>query len=157
MSDDELQAGALRLEAGNDLSWWQGQDFQDIEPAFSGRGDDGPEVCEDLRTFEGSESSRDLHAHLHHAQVLFGLIVGEGDCEVRKEPQDVIAAVTQANDQVMTWPSGFSTSGAGFLDQWWLTFVEGEALGEDRHAFGENILANRSRQFGLRRAPEPWP
>jgi len=60
---------------------------------FSGRRDDGPEVCEDLRTLEGAERSRDFHAHLHHAQVLFGLIVGEGDREVGDEPQDVIAVV----------------------------------------------------------------
>ncbi len=72
----------LPLEPGDDLRWWQGQDFQDIEPAFSGRGDDGPDVGEDLRTLEGAEGSRDFHAHLHHAQVPLGLIVGEGDCEV---------------------------------------------------------------------------
>ena len=29
-----------------------------------------------------------------HAQVLFGLVVGEGDCEVGDEPQDIIAVVT---------------------------------------------------------------
>ena len=28
----------------------------------------------------------DFHAQLHHAQVLFGLIVGEGDCEVGEKP-----------------------------------------------------------------------
>ncbi len=49
--------------------------------------DDGSDVSKDLRTLEGAEGSRDFHAQLHHAQVLFGLIVGEGHCEVRKEPR----------------------------------------------------------------------
>jgi hypothetical protein len=62
---------------------------------FSDRRDDGSDVSEDLRALEGAESSRDFHAQLHHAQVPFGLIVGEGNCQVRKEPQDVIAAVSK--------------------------------------------------------------
>ena len=116
---------------------------------FSGRRDDGPEVCEDLRTLEGAERSRDFHANLHHAQVLFGLIVGEGDREVGDEPQDVIAVVTQSQEQVMAWPSGFSAAGAGAFGQRGLTFVEGEPPGEDRHVSGDDTLANRFREFGL--------
>lgn len=61
---------------------------------FSGRRDDGPDVGEDLRPLERSEGTRDFHAQLHHAQVLFGLVVGEWDREVGDEPQDVIAVVT---------------------------------------------------------------
>ena len=80
---------------------------------FSGRRDDGPDVGEDLRTLKCAEGARDVHAQLHHAQVLFGLIVGEGDCEVGDEPQDVIAVVTQADEQVMAWPPGLSAAGAG--------------------------------------------
>ena len=52
---------------------------------FSDRRNDGPNTSEDLRTLECAEGSRDLHAQLHHAQVPFCLIVGEGNCEVRKE------------------------------------------------------------------------
>ena len=116
---------------------------------FSGRRDDGPEVCEDLRTLECAECSGDFHAHLHHAQVLFGLIVGEGDREVGDEPQDVIAVVTQSQEQVVAWPPGFSAAGAGAFDQRGLAFVKGEPLGEDRHVSGDDILANRFREFGL--------
>jgi hypothetical protein len=116
---------------------------------FSDRRDDGPNISEDLRALGGVESSRDLHAQLHHAQVPFGLIVGKGDCEVLEEPLDVIAVVTQADKQVMAWPPGFSTSGAGFLGQRRLTFVVVEALGEDRHVFGEDAVVNRRGEFGL--------
>ena len=49
----------------------------------------------------------------------------------------------------MAWPSGFSTSGAGFSDQRWLTFVEVEALGEDRHVCSDDIPVNRRREFGV--------
>ncbi len=95
---------------------------------FSDRRNDGSNVSEDLRALEGAESSQDLHAQLHHAQVPFGLIVGKGDCEVRKEPQDVIAVVTQADDQVMAWPPGFSASRARASSQWVLSLMEGETL-----------------------------
>ena len=84
---------------------------------FSGRGDDRPDVGEDLRSLEGAEGARDFHAQLHHARVLFGLIVCEGDREVCDEPQDVIAVVTQAQEQVVAWPPGFSTAGAGAFGQ----------------------------------------
>lgn len=57
---------------------------------FSGRRDDGPNVGESLRSLEGA---RDFHA-----QVLFGLVVGEWDREVDDEPQDIIAVVTQAQE-----------------------------------------------------------
>ena len=109
---------------------------------FSDRRDDGSDVSEDLRALGGAESSRDLHAQLHHAQVPFGLIVGKGNCEVRKEPQDVIAVVTQADEQVMAWPLGFAASRAGASSQWVLSLMEGEALGEDRPVFDDDALIN---------------
>ena len=116
---------------------------------FSDRRDDGPNISEDLRTLEGAEGSRDLHAHLHHAQVLFGLIVGEGNCEVRKEPQDVITVVAQADQKVVAWPLGFPASRARASSQRGLSLMEGEALGEDRHVFGDDTLVNRRGEFGL--------
>ena len=116
---------------------------------FSDRRDDGSDVSEDLRTLEGAEGSRDFHAQLHHAQVLFGLIVGEGHCEVRKEPKDVIAVVAQADQEVVAWPFGFSASRARASRQRGLSLMEGEALGEDCHVFGDDALINRRRKFGL--------
>ena len=116
---------------------------------FSDRRNDGPNISEDLRTLEGAEGSRDFHAQLHHAQVPFGLIVGEGNCEVRKEPQDVITVVAQADQKVVAWPLGFSASRARASSQWVLSLMEGEALGEDRHVFGEDAVVNRRGEFGL--------
>lgn len=51
-----------------------------------------------------------FHAQLNHAQVLFGLIVCEGDREVGDESQDVIAVVMQ--EQVLALPPSFWTAGA---------------------------------------------
>ncbi len=116
---------------------------------FSGRRDDGPDVGEDPRALEGAEGARDFHAQLHHAQVLFGLIVCEWDREVGDESQNVIAVVTQAEEQVVAWPPGFSAAGAGAFGQRGLAFVEGEPLGEDRHVSGDYTLANQFREFGL--------
>ena len=113
---------------------------------FSECQNDGPNISEDLRALEGAESSRDFHAQLHHAQVPFGLIVGEGNCEVRKEPQDVIAVVAQAEQQVVAWPLGFSASRARASSQWVLSLMEGEALGED-------AMINLHQEFGLDSPP----
>ena len=82
---------------------------------FSDRRNDGPNISEDLRTLEGAEGSRDFHAQLHHAQVPFGLIVGEGNCEVRKEPQDVITVVAQADQKVVAGRLAFRPRGPGRL------------------------------------------
>ena len=109
---------------------------------FSDRRDDGSDVSEDLRALKGAEGSRDLHAQLHHAQVPFGLIVGEGNCEVRKESKDVIAVVAQADQKIVAWPLGFSTSRAGSSSQWVLSFVEGQPFSEDRHVFDDDALIN---------------
>ena len=49
----------------------------------------------------------------------------------------------------MAWPPGFSAAGARAFGQRGLTFLEGEPLGEDRHVFGDDTLANRFRKFGL--------
>ena len=49
--------GFVPSEPCDDLRWWQGQGFQDVEPVFSGRRDDGPDVGEDLRPLEGAEGA----------------------------------------------------------------------------------------------------
>jgi hypothetical protein len=116
---------------------------------FSDRRNDGPNISEDLRTLEGAEGSRDLHAQLHYTQVPFGLIVGEGTCEVRKEPQDVISVVAQADQKIVAWPLGFSASSAGSSSQWVLSLMEGKPLSEDRHVFDDDALINRRGEFGL--------
>jgi hypothetical protein len=50
------------------------------------------------------------------SQVLFGLIVGEGGGEVGGESQDAVLVVAQADEQIVSWPLGFSPSGAGPFD-----------------------------------------
>jgi hypothetical protein len=101
----------------DDLRWLHGQGFPDVEPVFHGRRDYGPEVRELLRSLERSEGSRDFHEQLHHVQVLFGLVVGEWDCKVVDEAQDVITVVNQAEEQIVTWPPGLWAAGAGVFSQ----------------------------------------
>ncbi len=116
---------------------------------LSGCGDHGPDVGEDPGSLDRAETPRDLHTHFHHAQVLFGLIVGEGDVKIRKEPQDVAAEVSQANEEIMPRPSRLSPSRTGFWHQWWQPFMEVCALGKDCHVLGEYILMNGCREFGV--------
>jgi hypothetical protein len=110
---------------------------------FSNRRNDGPNISEDLRNLKGAEGSQDFHAQLLDAQVPFGLIVGEGNCEVRKEPQDVVTVVAQADQKVLAWQLGFSASRAGAPRQGVVSLMEGEALGEGRHVFDEDGVVNR--------------
>lgn len=101
----------------DDLRWLHGQGFPDVEPLFYGRRDYGPDVREALRSLERLEGSRDLYEQLHHEQVLFGLVVGEWDCKVGDEAQDVIAVVMQAQEQLVAWPPGLWAAGAGAFTQ----------------------------------------
>jgi hypothetical protein len=109
---------------------------------FSGCRDHRSDIGEGLGTVEGTERARDFHAHLHHAQVLFSLVVVEGDGEVGDETQNVVLEVAPAEKQIVPGSPGFSTSGVEAIGQRRLTFVEGEPLGDD-------ALVNRLRQFGL--------
>jgi hypothetical protein len=116
---------------------------------FSDRRDDGSDVSEDLRALDGAESARNLHAQLHQAQVPFRLIVGEENCEVRNEPQDVIWVVVQAEQKIVAWPFGFLASRARESSQWVLLLMVGEALVEDRLVFGEDAVMSRLGELGL--------
>ena len=133
----------------DDLVWGLGQGVEDLEPLLSGCRDHGSDCGEGLCAVEGAEGARDFHAQLHHAQVPFGLIVGEGDCKVGDESQDVILVVAQADEQIVAWPLGFSSSGAEAVGQRRLMFVEGEPRGDDGPVFGDDTLTNRLREFGL--------
>ena len=46
-----------------------------------------------LRSLLGPEPAGDLHAQLHHPQVLLRLVVGEGDTGIADEAQHVLLAV----------------------------------------------------------------
>ena len=82
---------------------------------LSGRGDDRPDVGEDLRSLEGAEGAEIFIRSFIMRRSLFGLVVGEWDREVCDEAQDVIAVVTQAEEQVVAWPPGFSARVPGLL------------------------------------------
>ena len=52
--------------------------FRAVETTDRRRANTGP--------FQGSEQAGDFHPDLHHPQVLFGQIVGEGDVEIGEKP-----------------------------------------------------------------------
>ena len=78
-----------------------GEDCEDVVSLLSGGGDDRPQRGEGLSALDGTESARDFHLHLHHAQRLFGEIVGEWNVEVDQEPQNVVFELVQPKEQVM--------------------------------------------------------
>src|SRR6202521_3382693 len=65
----------------------RGEDLQDVAALLSRGRDDRPEERENLRALEGPEAAGDLHLDLHHPQILFGEVVGEGHVEVGEETQ----------------------------------------------------------------------
>src|SRR5580700_10923347 len=58
-------------------------------------------ACEDLSTVEGSEGPGDFYFDLHHPEVLFGQIVGEGHVEIGEEAQRFGFERFQPFEQVM--------------------------------------------------------
>ena len=82
-----------------------GEDCEDVVSLLSGGGDDRPQRGEGLSALDGTESARDFHLHLHHAQRLFGEIVGEWNVEVDQEPQNVVFELVQPKEQVMARPA----------------------------------------------------
>src|ERR1700727_1440090 len=82
-----------------------GEDCEDVVFLLSGGGDDRPQRGEGLSALHGTESARDFHLHLHHAQRLFGEIVGEWNVEVAQEPQNVVFELVQPKKQVMARPA----------------------------------------------------
>ena len=62
------------------------ENLQDVETLLSRGGDDRSQAGENLGAFQGSERAGDFHPDLHHSQVLFGQIVGEGDVEIGEKP-----------------------------------------------------------------------
>ena len=64
-----------------------GEDLQDVVALLSRGRDDRSEERENPRALEGPEAAGDLHLDLHHPQILFGEIVGEGHVEVSEETQ----------------------------------------------------------------------
>lgn len=67
-----------------------GEGLEDIPPLFSGRGEDGAEDGKGLGAGVSAETAGDFLFELHHPQVTFGLIVGEGHVGVGQEPQGVV-------------------------------------------------------------------
>jgi hypothetical protein len=79
-----------------------GQGLEDVPAALSGGGDHGAERGEVLSGFESPEGAGDFHLHLHHAQSLFGEVVGEGNGEVGEEPQHIVFEPVQSDQQIVS-------------------------------------------------------
>ena len=73
--------GSGRLSDGERLHeplGGRGEDLQDVETLLPRGRHDGPEQRENPRALEGPEAAGDLHLDLHHPQISFGEVVGEG-------------------------------------------------------------------------------
>src|SRR5277367_501473 len=68
-------------EGLHELLGGRGEDLQDVETLLPRGRHDGPEERENPRALEGPEAAGDLHLDLHHPQILFGEVVGEGHVE----------------------------------------------------------------------------
>jgi len=79
-----------------------------------------------LRAFEGSETARDFHFDLHHPQVLFGQIVGEGHVEVSHEPQGFGFERLEPFEQIVAGALFGASSREGFRLQFGQLAMEGQ-------------------------------
>lgn len=108
---------------------------KDIPALLVGRGQDSPEHDKGACARLSAEAPRDFLFDLHHAQVLFGLVIGEGNCGIGQEPQDGVLMGLQPQEQIMSDPSphappAFPLAGLRPRGQRRLSVVEGQPLGE---------------------------
>ena len=68
----------------------------DIARAFSECSGVALDGEEEASSFLGAEASGDLLAHLDHPEVLFGLVVGEGDGGVEGKGEDLAGVFFEA-------------------------------------------------------------
>lgn len=66
--------------------------LDDVPALLSGGRDEAADDGEVLGAFLAAEAAGDFLLELHHAPVLFGLIVGEGHVEIGDGAQHVVAA-----------------------------------------------------------------
>lgn len=90
---------------------------------FAHRGDIAADCGKEFRTLESSERAGDFLLHFDHADILFCLIVGEGDLEIVEKSKRPVFVVLQAIKQVLGLglffaPSFFRDVGHG--DDGWI-------------------------------------
>ncbi len=71
---------------------------------FSRGRNDGSQAREDLSALEGSKGSGDFHFDLHHPEILFGQIVGEGRVEIGEEAPRFDFERLQPFEQIVAGP-----------------------------------------------------
>ena len=87
------------------------QSRPDIARAFSECSGVALDGEEEASSFLGAEASGDLLAHLDHPEVLFGLVVGEGDGGVEGKGEDLAGVFFEATEEILCG-SGFDSSSA---------------------------------------------
>ncbi len=101
--------------------------MEDVGALLSGGRDDGSESGEDSSAVEGSEAARDFHFDLHHPEVLFGQIVGEGHVEIGHEPQRFGFERLQPVEQIVARALFGASARGGFGFQFGQLAMVGEA------------------------------
>ena len=108
-----------------------------------------------MSTFEGSERPGDFHLDLHHPEVLFGQIVGEGHVEIGEEAQRFGFERFQPFEQVMAGTLLGAPARVGFRRQFGQLAMEGEAAPDGRPITldeGRALIGReRRRGFGMSR------
>ena len=79
-----------------------------------------------MGAFEGSKAPRDFHFDLHHPEVLFGQIVGEGRVEVIKETQRFDFERLQPFEQIVAGALLRTSARVGFFLQFGQLAMEGQ-------------------------------
>ena len=106
--------------------------MKDIPTLFSSRRYDGTECSKGCSPIRGTESAGDFHFDLHHADVLLGLIVGEGDSEVFDKAQHIFFEVAQTAKQIKSRTMGLLAARPFTFDERRLLLVELPAANDDR-------------------------
>ena len=74
--------------------------FVEVEALLAAGGEVSSDASEAFGPVEGTEATRDFLFHLDHADVLLGLVVGEGNIGVHKEGQHTEVVVFKSVEHV---------------------------------------------------------
>src|SRR5215831_12794746 len=87
-----------------------GDGLDDVPAPLFGGGDEGADHRKVGCTGDATEAAGDFLLDLHHAGVAFGLIVGEGHGRIVEEAQNVLFAICEAQEKIMSGSARLATA-----------------------------------------------
>ena len=123
-----------------------GEGLEDVPALLWRGGDDGAEAGEGPCPGHCSEAAGDFHLDLHHPQIPFGLVVGEGDSEVIEESQHIAFELVQPDQKIVSGSMGRASARSDLSGEGRQVSMEGEPAPDDGVVAFDQRAQNERRQ-----------